>query len=249
MKIIKYKKLRSGLYKVELSDGRVLSLYEDVILKYQLLLLKEIDEEKLFLMEKDNLEWDVYHVALKRLNSRNQSVFDLERYLIQKEYPDELVQKAIKKLEKQGYLNDRIYARSYIHDQLVRSLKGPYRLEKELVEKNISLEIIKEEMTCYSKDEQFEKINKAIQKGIKSNHNRGGTILKQKIFQDLKQLGHDISYINEALSSYSFTVSSSTIKKEYDKLYRKYSRKYDGEQLDRIIREKMFQKGFSSKEY
>ena len=30
MKIIKYKKETKGLYKVELEDGRVLSLYEDV---------------------------------------------------------------------------------------------------------------------------------------------------------------------------------------------------------------------------
>ena len=40
MKIIKYKKGTKGLYKVELEDGRVLSLYEDVILKFELLLNK-----------------------------------------------------------------------------------------------------------------------------------------------------------------------------------------------------------------
>ena len=45
MKIIKYKKGTKGLYKVELEDGRILSLYEDVILKFELLLKKEIFEE------------------------------------------------------------------------------------------------------------------------------------------------------------------------------------------------------------
>ena len=92
MKIIKYKKLRSGLYKVELNDGRILSLYEDIILKYQLLFLKEINDEQLILMEKDNQEWDVYYVALKKLNSRSYSVFDLRQVLLRKEYPEELVE-------------------------------------------------------------------------------------------------------------------------------------------------------------
>lgn len=249
LKIIKYKKLRSGLYKVELNDGRILSLYEDIILKYQLLFLKEINDEQLILMEKDNQEWDVYYVALKKLNSRSYSVFDLRQVLLRKEYPEELVEKAIQKLIDQGYLDDRLYTRSYIHDQIMRTLKGPYRLEKELLEKKIDPEIIKSEIECYSKNEQLEKIHKAIQKGMKSNHSRGGLVLKQKLFLDLKHLGHDISFINEALSDYSFTVDYSIAKKEYEKLYHKYSRKYEGEQLEKVIHDKMFQKGFSSSEY
>ena len=45
MKIIKYRKGAKGLYKVELDDSRVLSLYEEVILKFELLLKKEIDSK------------------------------------------------------------------------------------------------------------------------------------------------------------------------------------------------------------
>ena len=63
MKIIKYKKGTKGLYKVELEDGRVLSLYEDVILKFELLLKKEIFEEEFDSINKYNLECDVYYVA------------------------------------------------------------------------------------------------------------------------------------------------------------------------------------------
>ena len=47
MKIIKYRKGSKGLYKVELDDGRVLSLYEEVILKYELLLKREVYLEEL----------------------------------------------------------------------------------------------------------------------------------------------------------------------------------------------------------
>ena len=70
MKIIKYKKGTKGLYKVELEDGRVLSLYEDVILKFDSLLKKEIMDSDLDSINKYNLECDVYYVALNNIKSR-----------------------------------------------------------------------------------------------------------------------------------------------------------------------------------
>ena len=56
MKIIKYRKGSKGLYKVELEDGRVLSLYEEVILKYELLLKREVYLEELEDIRKYNQE-------------------------------------------------------------------------------------------------------------------------------------------------------------------------------------------------
>ena len=243
MKIIKYKKGSNGLYKVELDNGVVLNLYEEAILKYQLLLLKEIDEDLMIQIDQYNQECDVYYVALKKLKSRFLSVFDLKNFLIRKEYPIDLIEKSIDKLIKQGYLNDRVYARSYIHDQMITTSKGPYRLEKDLLDKKIDSSIIQEELCSFSEEEQLEKIHKIIEKGIKANHTRGGVVLKQKLFQDLKTLGYDISMITQELSHYSFSVDHSILEKEYQKLYRKYSRKYQGDELDRKIREKLYQKG------
>ena len=243
LKVVKYKKARQGKYKVELDDGRVLVLYEEAILKYQLLIKKEIDEELMILIDRYNQECDVYYVALNRLNRRTQSVYDLREYLIHKEYPEDLIEKAIHKLIEQGYLNDRIFARSYIHSQMITTSKGPYRLEKELLEKKIDSTIIHEEIEIYSREEQLQKIKKIVEKAIKTNHTRGGNVLKQKIFQDLKILGHDISLITGVLNQYSFTTDQEVSRREYEKLYRKYSRKYQGIDLSNKIREKMYQKG------
>lgn len=243
MKIIKYRKASNGKYKVELDNGMVLVLYEETILKYNFLLTKEIDEETLLLADQYNQECDVYYVALKRLNNRLQTVFDLHSFLLRKEYLEDLIDKAISKLSRQGYLDDKVYARSYIHDQMITTSKGPYRLEKELLEKQVDISIIQEEMIAFTKEEQIKKIEKVINRGIQSNHTRGGVILKQKIFQDLKSLGHDISLITNILDHYSFSADSDIAKKEYNKLLKKYQRKYHGEELKRKIREKLYQKG------
>lgn len=243
LKIIKYKKGAKGLYKVELDNGKVLSLYEDVILKFELLLKKEIHECELKSINDYNLECDVYYVALNNIRARFKSTHDLKEFLRRREYPGELIDKAVDKLLNQGYLNDRSYARSYINNQIITTSKGPLKLEKELLDKKIEIGIIKEEMEIFDIDCQIEKINKIISRGLKSNRTRGGIILKQKIYNDLKILGYDGSVINRVIDDYSFENDQSIAKKEYEKLYRRLSRKYSGSELENKIREKLYQKG------
>lgn len=243
VKIIKYKKGSKGKYKVFLDDDRELILYEDVILKYNLLLSKELDEKTMIELDKYNQECDVYYTALNSINNRFKSVYELRQNLIKKEYPKDLVDKAIDKLLQQGYLNDRIFAKSYINNQIITTNKGPYKIMKELADKKIDSDIINEEIELFTVEEQTERIKKLINKGIKTNHNRGGVVLKQKIYNDLKLAGYDINLINSIICEYSFENDSVIAKKEYEKLYRKYSRKYSGSELERIIKEKLYQKG------
>ena len=242
MKIVKYKKSTKGRYKVITDDGRELLLYEEVILKYDLLIKKEIDDNVLVEMDQYNQEWDVYYTALNMIRNRIRSSYELKELLLRKEYPSDLVLKAISKLEEQGYLNDLGYAKSYVA-HYINSNRGPFKIAKELREKHITEENISLALTAYSDEEQVIKIKKAIEKGIKTNHSKGGVVLKQKIYQELKLAGYDISLINQVISSYSFPVDEKLVKKEYDKLYRSLSRKYKGEELERKIREKLFSKG------
>lgn len=243
MKVIKYKKMANSRYKVYLDDSHELLLYEDVILKYNLLIRKDIDEKLIIEMDKYNQEIDVYYVALNSIKNRFRSVYELKGILLKKEYPIDLIDKAISKLLEQGYLNDRSYCKSFINNQMITTNNGPFKIIRELNEKKVSEDIISEEIEVFNSDEQIPRIKKIIEKGIRSNHSRGGVVLKQKIYNDLKNLGYDISLINSVISSYDFGNDLDIAKKEYDKLYRKYSRKYSGDELKYKIREKMYLKG------
>ena len=216
MKIVKYKKGTKGRYKILLDNDNEIILYEDVILKYNLLLKKEIDEDTLIEIDKYNQECDVYYTALNSINNRFKSTYELKQSLLKKEYPEDLVNKAITKLLDQGYLNDRMFAKSYINNQIITTNKGPYKIAKELSEKKIDSEIINEEIELFT---------------------------EEKIYNDLKLNGYDISMINSVISNYTFENNEDIAKKEYEKLYRKYSRKYTGSELEGIIREKLYQKG------
>jgi len=248
MKVIKYKKLANSRYKVFLDNDHELLLYEDVILKYNLLIRKDIDEKLIVEMDKYNQECDVYYIGLNSIKNRFRSTYELKNILIKKEYPIDLVEKAIDKLTKQGYLNDRSFTKSFINNQIITTNNGPYKIVRELSEKKIDDDIISDEINIFTDEEQVSRIKKLIDKGIKTNHTRGGVVLKQKIYNDLKNLGYDISIINSVISNYEFSNDTDIAKKEYEKLYRKYSRKFEGEELKRKIKEKMYQKGLNYEE-
>lgn len=243
MEIIKYKKASRGKYKIELDDGRELSLYEEVILKYELLLKRKIEESDLLNIENDNQGWDVYYVALNSIKARFKSINDTKKFLLKKEYPSELIDKACLKLIQQGYLNDHSFAKSYINNQIITTSKGPNKIKRELLEHKIDTDIIDEEIQCFDEESQINKITKIVDKLVKGNRTRGGEVLKKKISHDLINAGYDGSIVYKVLNNFSFSVSQDIAKREYEKLYKRLSRKYSDKELEYKIREKMYQKG------
>ena len=149
MRILKYKKISSGKYQITLDDNRELKLYEDVILKYELLLKKDISDDMLPEIEAYNNECDVYYVALKALKSRFKSSWELRKMLLSKEYPSSSVDMAIEKLEKQGYINDSVYARSFLNNKLITTSNGPYKIKQEMIKKGIDESIIHNTLEDY----------------------------------------------------------------------------------------------------
>ena len=123
------------------------------------------------------------------------------------------------------------------------SNKGPLVIQNELLKKKIDSQIILEEIEVFTPTIQQEKIRKIVQKMLKANHTRGGVVLKQKIFNDIKKLGYDTDIISNILNETNFSNNEEIAKKEYEKLYRKLSKKYSGKELEYKIKEKLFQKG------
>ncbi len=235
--------MSSGRYKLELDGCQEVELYEETILKYELLLKKNLDNSIMNEVLEYDKEWDVYYVGLKSLKTRFKSSSDLRDFLLKKEYPVELIDKAIDKLLEQGYLNDESFAKSYINNQIVTSSKGPLKISNDLLCKGVSQTIVNKEIGIFTENLQIDKINKIIKISLKSNRTRGGSVLKNKIINDLVNAGYDLAIINKVICDYEFGNNDDIAKREYEKLYRKYSRKYSGKELDYKIREKLYQKG------
>ena len=65
MKILCYKNKKGNIYEITLSNKEKITLYDDVILKYNLLITKEIKDNELNNILKDNDKIKAYLLAIK----------------------------------------------------------------------------------------------------------------------------------------------------------------------------------------
>ena len=240
MKIIKYKKLNGNKYELLLDNNESIKLYEDIILKEELLLKKEItdiDE----IIKKNNV-YEIYEIALKRLNHHVESVKGIEEYLQKKGYLPNDIKDTINKLINKGYLNDEYFAKCYISNQVNLSNDGPLKIKKYLENNNIDYNLYSKYIDEYQ-DIWPDRIDKYVTKQLKLNK-KSSYYFKNKMLINLVNLGYDKEMINDCLNKVTVTNQNELKEKEKEKLRNKLSKKYEGKELERKIREKLFQKGF-----
>lgn len=241
MKITKYTKLKNGMYQV-LIDSNKYKIHEDLILKYNLLLSKEIDEDKLDNILTENISYQAYNIALKEISRKQKSKFEIINYLKKKEIDMDTINEVVDRLENQGYLNEEFYVDSYIHDKMLLTSCGPLKIKKDLLAIGISSDVIDDKLIIYTSDIERDKIKNIVNKSIKSNK-KSSNYFKIKMKNYLIEQGYHIDLIQSILEHISIN-DSDNYKKEYDKIYKKYSRKYEGSELDFKVKNALYQKGF-----
>ena len=200
MKIIKYEKKSNGNYVVYFDDDEKIKLNEDVILKYKLLYKKDIDEFLLKDILQDNNDYDIYNTCVKYIGVRLRSINEIREYMKRKNVSEKLIDETISKLIKNKLLDDEKFTKAFISDKLNFTTMGPYRIELELKKHNINDIIINKYMGEIDNRILDDKINKQISKLIKSNH--GKTNLKNRIYNNLLNLGYSSEYILDNLNKY-----------------------------------------------
>jgi len=204
MKIEKYKKLKDDKYRITLDNGTVIDIYEDVIIKNNLLYKKEIDINLLNQIESDNEYQKVYDMALKYIMVRLRSVNEIKVYLKKKNVSLEVIEDVVDKLIKNNFLNDDNFARAFIQDKLNFTSMGKYKLINELNILKVDNDIIDKYINDISDDVWLDRIDKLINKYLKSKHKYSGNVLKNKIYIYLVNLGYDKSLVINILNNYEF---------------------------------------------
>lgn len=241
MLIRRYSKLKNGMYKIFLENSSVV-LHENLILKYELLLKKEIDDDLLVILEYENLKYQAYEIALKELKKKLCSEKELGDILRKKQVSDAHISSVINLLKEQGYLDDDVYLESYIHDRILLSSDGPNLIQKKLIDKGFLQENIQEKLACFDEKLERERVSKIISKYLKQNR-KSQCEFRLKMKQILGRLGYSESVISSILAEVSFD-EGDIYQREYNKIYKKLSSKYQGEELLYKVRQKMYQKGF-----
>ena len=202
MEIIKYEKKSNGNYLIYLDDGRKIKLNEDVILKHKLLYKKEIDEFLLEEITNDNNNYDIYNKCVNYIGVRLRSIHEMKEYMERKNVTPELIDETLTRLIKNKLLNDEIFTQAFIKDKMNFTTMGPYRIELELQKHHIDNNIINRYISEIDEKILNDKINKQITKLMKSNKNKPN--LKNKIYNNLLNLGYSSEFILDNLNKYTF---------------------------------------------
>ena len=241
MKILKYKKIKNK-YRIFFDNDKTIDLYENIILKNNLLLKKEISNSDLEIIKLDNEKEEIYELALSYIKIKMRSKKEIYNYLIKKGYDKNEINKVIDRLEKESYINEELYIKSCINDKLYLSNDGPNKIKNNLINEGFSVDLVDNALDNNDID-LYQKLEKLIDKKISSIKNYSGEILKLKLITYFINLGYDKELIERVLSNKN--LNNSNGEKEYYKIYNKYSKKFSGEQLEYVIRQRLYQKGYN----
>lgn len=202
MKIEKYESINNGQYKIYLSDGTILKINSDVIINNNLLYKKEIDNTLLNKILKENDNANIYNKCVKYISVRLRSKKEIIDYL--KKLNIDNTADIIDKLTKNNLINDEVFTKAFIKDKINFTFYGPYRIRQELNKYNIDNEIIDKYINDIDEEILIDKVDKQINKMIKSNRKYSSNILKSKIYNNLYNNGFDKDMIINILNNYNF---------------------------------------------
>ena len=109
------------------------------------------------------------------------------------------------------------------------SLDGPNKIIKDLHKENIDNKTVEDVMKIFTPDILEERISKIINKKCRENKRYTGFVLKTRISNYLMKMGYSLDDINAY--EHLITFDSSIISKEFEKMYKKYSKKLKGDEL------------------
>lgn len=138
--------------------------------------------------------------AFLLLKYRLRSEEEIYRRLKKKKFDEEIIKETIAYLKDRGFLNDRIFARTWIESRLSKPL-GLTRIKQELKSKGIDVEIINEQFKAiknnYAEEDIVLKIAKERIKRFKEIDRRKA---KRRVFAYLLRRGFSADVVIDAIN-------------------------------------------------
>lgn len=220
MKITKFKKVGKNKYKVFFNNTDLV-LYEDIILKYDLLIKSDVDEELIDKIIVENRNYEVYDIALSYIEFKMRNKKELYNHLINKGYEEDVVNKTIDKIETLGLLDKKAYITAYVNDKTNLSSDGPYKIKNALLDLEFDENDINDALYKIDREVWSNKLDKLINKKKSIMKSKSYYMFINKMKNDLYNLGYDKDMIEAKLSSLEY--ESNAIEKDFEKSYRKFN--------------------------
>lgn len=235
-------------YNIFLDDEYAFSIDQDTFIKENIRKGKKLSEEDIERIQATENIQQAYLLAINFLSYRMRSIREMEQYLQKKEIAPHTIDLIIERLVKEKNLDNRAFAESFVKDRVLLTSKGPTVIKQELYEKGIAGSIIDDALQHYSKEEQFDKVYKFVQREVKKQTKHPHKKRMEQIRLTLMRRGFTNDIISAVLAEVEVDVDKDEerekVMKEGEKIYRRYARKHEGYELRERCKAALYQKGF-----
>lgn len=247
MKISKIEK-KKRLYLLEIDDSERLYVTEDTIVKYMLSKDKELSADELAEIREFAKFSYGKNLALYFISFQVRTKKQVRDYLLKNEIDEASITPILKDLEDNNWINDAKYVESFLRQNALSGDKGPQVLRQKLMQKGIGSGLIDQVIN------QFDYFPLAVKLGQKLLDKYQGRLpekaLKDKIRQSILTKGFSYDTAKAVVGSLHFELdqedSDELLEKELDKQHRKFSKRYEGYQLQQKLFAALYRKGFDS---
>ncbi|MBF0787333.1 MULTISPECIES: recombination regulator RecX [unclassified Streptococcus] len=249
MKITKLEK-KKRLYLLELDSNKQLYITEDTIVRFMLSKDKDITPETLIEIQSFAQLSYGKNLALYHLSFKQRTRKEVQRYLEKYEIEPTIIPHILNNLEADNWINDQKYVETFLHQNQLSGDKGPQALKQKLSQKGISISLIEEELQKLDFLPIAERLSQKLAK-IHA-HKLPPRALQDKLLQSLLNKGFSYPQAQTAIKNLDLKsddeLEEQLIQKELAKQYRKYSRKYDGYELQQRLFQALLRKGYDSQQ-
>jgi regulatory protein len=212
LQITKLSRTKNGLrVNIEVDKNFRLAVEDNTLIKNNLYVGKEISEEEIGLLQRQDIQEFGYRIALRYLEKRMRSQKEIVDYLLKKVdgiedigNKQEILDIITTKLKTQGYINDLEFGKFLLRSKLSKRNKSTRELEQFFIKYGVSKDIYSQLLEQeFNKGSELEVIENLISKKIRTSKfiSMSKKDQKNKLYEFLARKGFNSNSIKTALES------------------------------------------------
>ena len=198
---IEQQKKNKKRYSLFYNDRFILGISEESLLEFNIYTGKELPDEIIIHIERKEKYIAIREQSWRYLSRRMHSKKELRDKLKAKGYNNEYIDKIIFELEDKNYLNDDIFARQVVSDEINLKKNGPVLIKNKLLKKGIEnslISLIIDEL--YDEKMQYQNCLYIAEKKHESLTKNDHRSFRNKLGRFLFQKGYSWEMINRVIS-------------------------------------------------
>lgn len=197
---IDVQKKRKDRYNIYIDGEFKFGLDEGVVVRFGLYEKREIDQELIDQIEKEEVIAKAFNAVANFLKTRERSKKEIRDKLKTKDYSESVVEKVLEKLERLNIVNDRRFAEMFVRDRMKLKPKGKKVLQIELMQKGIDRGTIEEVLgEMLNTENEIELAKKIYEKAIRKYGSADEQDIKQKKIKYMLSRGFSYDIIEKLI--------------------------------------------------